>query len=73
MFLHRRLNGVDRDGANNENRHLEKVKSLQGLHRQKVRSREHVSRAARVINNAVRLEQRGYHYNALCPGVDHTL
>src|SRR6266480_3115946 len=35
--------------------------------------REHVSGAARVINNAVRLEQSGNHDNTLCPGVDNCL
>src|SRR5215831_18396260 len=34
---------------------------------------QHVSGAAGVINNAVRLKQRGNHHHSLCPGVDHAL
>src|SRR5437773_5047288 len=34
---------------------------------------EHIGRTARVINDAVRVEQGGNHRNALCSGVDHTL
>jgi hypothetical protein len=34
---------------------------------------QHVGGAARVINNAVRLEQGRNHHNALCSGVDHAL
>src|SRR5947209_13498813 len=34
---------------------------------------QHVGGAARVINDAVRLEQRRNHHNAPCPGVDHAL
>src|SRR2546427_1992103 len=35
--------------------------------------RKHVGGAARVINDAVRLEQSRNHHYALCPGADHTL
>src|SRR5437667_5742743 len=34
---------------------------------------QHVGGAARVINNAVRLQQSRNHHNALCTRVDHTL
>ncbi len=36
-------------------------------------SREHVGGAARVINDAMRLEQRRNHHHALCSGVYHAL
>jgi hypothetical protein len=34
---------------------------------------KHIGGAARVINNAVRLEQGRNHDNALRPGIDHLL
>jgi len=34
---------------------------------------KHIGGAAGVINNPLRLQQRGNHHHAFCPGVDHAL
>src|ERR1051326_1938980 len=89
MFFHWRLDAVDREGANNQERHASFVyivkivtskSTLQRFNDSTIERGEairhlckHIGGAPRVIDNAVRLEQRRNHDHSLCSGINHSL